>query len=181
MLGRGFFDFSADGLAEDVLVNLGRAGFLEDTLGCTNTLFLDELVRVAGVALVLDIADLFGFSSATAETAGRDRLGAPFWDTDDELVSTFLLFLLLAFLNSVDLDDFAGDGTGAGATGREVSRLGKNNSSSTSMSPSPSSQINEEEAERCDGASSTRAWFTATGVTVSRSAAIRAFSSSSSR
>ena len=179
MLGRGFFDFSADALAEDVLVNLGRAGFLEDTLGCANALFLDELVRVAGVALGLVIADLFAFSPATEETAGRDRWGAPFWDTDGALV--FLLFLLLAFLDSVDLDDFAGDGTGAGAAGREVSRLGKNNSSSTSMSPSPSSQINEEEAERCTGVSSTRAWSMATGVTVSRSAAIRAFSSSSSR
>ena len=77
MLGRGFFD-SVDGLAEDVLVNLGRAGFLEDTLGCASALLLDELVRVAGVSFLeeilgLDIAELFAFLSAAAETEGRDR------------------------------------------------------------------------------------------------------------
>ena len=186
MLGRGFFDSSVVGLAEDVLSNLGRAGFLEDTLGCTNALLLDELVRVAGVSFLeeilgLDIAELFAFLSVTAEAEGRDRRGPPFWETDGALVEIFLLSLPLVFLDSVDLDDLAGDGTGAGATGREVSRFGKNNSSSTSISPSPSSQINEEEAERCTGVLSTRVWFTATEVAASFSAAIRAFSSSSSR
>ena len=78
MLGRGFFDSSVVGLAEDVLSNLGRAGFLEDTLGCASALLLDELVRVAGVSFLeeilgLDIAELFAFLSATAEMEGRDR------------------------------------------------------------------------------------------------------------
>ena len=77
MLGQGFFD-SVDGLAEEVLVNLGRAGFFEDTLGCANALLLDELVRVAGVAFLeeilgLDITELFAFLLATAEIAGCDR------------------------------------------------------------------------------------------------------------
>lgn len=75
MLGWGFFDSSIAGLAEDVLVNFGRAGFLEDTLGFANALLLDELARVAGVAFLeeilgLDIADLFTFLSANAESAG---------------------------------------------------------------------------------------------------------------
>lgn len=74
MLGQGFFD-SVDGLAEEVLVNLGRAGFFEDTLGCANALLLDELIRVAGVAFLeeilgLDIAKLFAFLLATAEIVG---------------------------------------------------------------------------------------------------------------
>lgn len=77
MLGRGFFG-TADEVAEDVLVNLGRAGFLEDTLGCASALLLDELVRVARDSFLeeilgLDIAELFSFLSATAETDGRDR------------------------------------------------------------------------------------------------------------
>jgi len=66
-------------------------------------------------------------------------------DVDDALVDAFVFLLPFVFLDSVDLADLAGEGSGA--AGREVSRLGKNNSSSMSMSPSPSSQINEEAAE----------------------------------